>query len=86
MHEEIMSVENQIEQVDDKVRKAPWLEVWASPLYSPQTIATALGLPEDYVSEKLAGHCGADEPAEVAEPVDSPYRHPDGSPIYDLDT
>ena len=39
-------------------RNEPWLEVWASPLYSPHTIATALGLPEDYVSEKLAGHCG----------------------------
>ena len=55
-------------------------------LYSALMVADALGLPYDYVREKLARHCGDDEPAEVAEPVDSPYRHPDGDPKYDLDT
>ena len=84
LHEEIMSVEKQIEHVDDKVRKAPWLEVWGrdTRLYSVSTIAEALGISIDVVREKLAGSGGL----EVAEPVDSPYRHPDGSPIYDLDT
>ena len=37
-------------------------------------------------AECTSEYLATDEPAEVAEPVDSDYRHPDGEPIYDLDT
>ena len=69
-------------------RNAPWLEVWGSTarLYSAVTMAKALGLSYDFVREKLSDYLATDEPAEVADPVDSPYHHPDGDPKYDLDT
>ena len=85
-------LEGRVAALEADKRNAPWLEVWGSNpsaapnLYSALMVADALDLSYDYVREKLARHCGDDEPDEVAEPVDSPYRHPDGDPKYDLDT
>ena len=64
------------------------MEVWGSTahMYSALTMAKALGLSYDYVREKLSDYLTADESDEVAEPVVSPYRYPDGDPKYDLDT
>lgn len=82
---------NRIAALEDDKRNAPWLEVFGSQpaipgLYSPSTIAEAFGLTEEFVRAKVARYFGNDEPVEVAEPVDSDYRHEDGEPIYDLDT
>ena len=80
--------EKRIAALEVDKRNAPWLEVWGSTtrLYSALTMAEALGLSYDYVREKLSDYLTADESDEVAEPVVSPYRYPDGDPKYDLDT
>ena len=59
-------------------RNAPWLEVWGSTtrLYSALTMAAALGMPYDYVREKLSDYLATDEPVEVAEPSGFSTRAP----------